>query len=314
MSLESFVSLPSPSDTIAAHSRLTLQQKADYITAIENANFEGSFHTELSPIWRICRHIPLKRFREIFYASDALGDKGYQAVVNSRASSPSTNIFATINAATEKGETKLDDFAVQCEAGNFIVAGADTTANTLTFAIWSILKQPDLQKILVEEVTNYAGQMNDASLEKLPILNAVIDETLRLFCAAPATLPRVTPPNGATLGGYFIPEGAIVGTQAYSIHRDAALWPNAEVFDHTRWLSPERISDAARASYSPWGAGSRICMGMHVAKMELRLAITTFFRECPNTRLAPSTTDKSMELKIFFLITPKGHKMEVICA
>ena len=65
----------------------------------------------------------------------------------------------------------------------------------------------------------------DTDLEKLPLLNAVIEETLRLYGAAPAGLPRAVPPGGVTIDEQFIPAGTTVTTQAYTFHRDPALFP-----------------------------------------------------------------------------------------
>lgn len=62
----------------------------------------------------------------------------------------------------------------------------------------------------------------------------------------------------------------------------------------------------------PFGAGARTCLGINVAQMEIRLATAEFFRECAGARLAPSTTPASMALDQFFLLSPAGHKCEVV--
>lgn len=117
---------------------------------------------------------------------------------------------------------------VRTESTSLIFAGSGTTANTLTFLSYAVLSRPTLQQALEEEVAQLAEGFTDADLEQLPLLNAVINETLRLFCAVPGSLPRVVPAGGITLGGYFIPEGTTVSTQAFTLHRDESLWDNAE--------------------------------------------------------------------------------------
>jgi cytochrome P450 len=72
------------------------------------------------------------------------------------------------------------------------------------------------------------------------------------------------------------------------------------------------MSDQARAMYSPFGFGSRICLGIHLARMEMRLAAAAFFRNCPEARLGPSATDESMEFENFFLVAPRSHRCEVV--
>lgn len=89
-------------------------------------------------------------------------------------------------------------------------------------------------------------------------------------------------------------------------------------FDHRRWLSKDlgglqKPEDAlASTVFSPFGAGSRICIGIHLARMELRLGVCQFFRKIPHARLAPSTSEKSMEMENFFLIAPRSHKCEIL--
>lgn len=106
------------------------------------------------------------------------------------------------------------------------IAGTDTTAVTLTYLVWLVLSRPKLQAQLEAEASTLQDDFREPDVEKLPLLNAVISETLRLHTAAPGGLPRVVPANGATMGGISIPAGTIVTTQAYTYHRDPNLFPN----------------------------------------------------------------------------------------
>lgn len=76
--------------------------------------------------------------------------------------------------------------------------------------------------------------------------------------------------------------------------------------DHSK-LTPQQ-----KLLFSPFGAGSRICLGIELARMEMRLATTVLFRRCKGLRLAPGTNDETMEMENFFMINPRGHKCEVI--
>lgn len=113
----------------------------------------------------------------------------------------------------------------------------------------------------------------------------------------------------------FLPGGTTVTTQSYSLHRDQTLFPDPEAFKPSRWLDngePDSVSDNARAAFSPFGAGSRTCLGVHLAYIELRLAAAAFFRRISSeARLASSATDACMEQENFFLIAPAGHKCEI---
>lgn len=172
--------------------------------------------------------MPLKKVQEIVKATVEINRHGEIAVRNMRQSGENTaNLFTQIVAASE-GEQKisLTDKDVKEEAGNLTVAGSDTTAVTLTYLVWAVLKQPELQSQLEYEVSQLSNDLTNAELEAAPLLNSVIEETLRLYGAAPGALPRVVPSQGTTIGGYHIPGGVEVSTQAYTNHRDPSIFPD----------------------------------------------------------------------------------------
>jgi cytochrome P450 len=88
-------------------------------------------------------------------------------------------------------------------------------------------------------------------------------------------------------------------------------------FNPNRWLSSnkeltaEALSPDAKTAFHPFGVGSRSCVGIHLARMEMRYAVAFFFRECRGMRLAKRTTPETMEFENFFLIAPKAHACHV---
>merc|ERR1712093_319600 len=108
------------------------------------------------------------------------------------------------------------------------------------------------------------------------------------------------------LGGRYIPPGATVSTQAYTLHRDATVFEAPEQWLPDRWLQP---SQTMKDAYMPFGAGTRVCIGSHLALLEMSMAAAVFFRELGTTaRIAPETTAESMRFENYFLIAPKSHK------
>ena len=125
-----------------------------------------------------------------------------------------------------------------------------------------------------------------------------------------------------------------MSTQSWTLHRDESLFPNPEKYalkpktlvmeaqltfsSQVRCFSmvtgSDALSDAAKAAFSPFGynGGPRVCIGYHLALMELRLATAEFFRVCRGARLASSTTPESMRPMGFFLIMPTKHWCETI--
>lgn len=78
-------------------------------------------------------------------------------------------------------------------------------------------------------------------------------------------------------------------------------------FDSNRFMDKSKLSAQQKAAYMPFGGGSRVCLGIHLAYMELRLATALFFRHCRGAKLSDRMEDQMMEMDNRFLIAPKGH-------
>ena len=179
----------------------------------------------------LARVVP--RLHDVFFSQEKMFAAGDGVVVNARSEKSTgggaSNLFAKALAEGEaQHATAMTDTDIITDAGALLLAGSDPTAISLTFLIWCVLNRPDLQKMLEKEVSSIDGEVTDAACENLPILNAVINESLRLYGAAPGGMPRSVPAGGAVLGGYFIPSSAIVVTQNWTLHRDPATWRNAD--------------------------------------------------------------------------------------
>lgn len=192
---------------------------------------------ELGPLVTIAKRLPIPSLQAILATPHRLDEYGHQAIQNLKRhiSSPSKDsnlsgacIFSKIIDQTKNAE--LSDFEIEHEAANLIVAGSDTTAISLTYLVWVLLhpSHRDIREKLDIELSALQPEPTNAQLAALPYLSAVLREGLRLFGAAPGSLPRVVPTGGAILAGYRLPGGAIVSTQAYSLHRDPDIFPDPE--------------------------------------------------------------------------------------
>lgn len=286
-----------------------LGKQTPYIDALQAALLGGVLRAEAPLLHTILRNTPMKRAQQIATADDVVYDYGALAIRNMRNGSGNIqNLFGQMLAACDSQEkVALTDKDVREEAGNLIVAGSDTTAITLTYLVWAVLKQPNLQARLEEEVARLSDELGMAELETAPILNSVIEETLRLYGAAPGALPRVVPQQGLTVNGYLIPGGVEVSTQAFTLHRDPSIFADPLQFDGLRFLDKSNMTTKQKAAYMPFGGGSRVCIGLHLAWMELRLSTALFFRECRGAKLSDCMQDEMMEMDNRFLISPKGH-------
>ncbi|KXJ95167.1 cytochrome P450 [Microdochium bolleyi] len=158
-----------------------------------------------------------------------------------------------------------------------MIAGTDTTANTVAYMVWLVLKYPEIRERLVREIED-AGIPEDPSISdfgKLKYLDHFIMETLRLYGPAPGPLPRKVPEGGRDLGGHFIPGGTTVSPLSYSVSRNPDIYPDPYTFNPDRWADATPTMKDADFS---WGGGARICLGMHIAQLEMRMVMVALLR------------------------------------
>lgn len=124
----------------------------------------------------------------------------------------------------EDGTEPSTETVVEQEAANIFIAGTDTTAMTLIYLTYAVLKDDTIRSKLVKEAQDAPASPTWEQLEDLTYLHNVIRETSRRYPAIPASSPRVVPAGGARFGEYSIPEGSIVSTQAYTFHLDPTIF------------------------------------------------------------------------------------------
>jgi cytochrome P450 len=167
----------------------------------------------------------------------------------------------------------LTDEAIRDELIAFLVAGHDTTATTLTYALWALGHHQQMQDRVAAEVSALGTRM--LTVDDVPHLTytvQVIHEALRL-CPPAAAVGRLAMTD-IVVDGLRIPAGTnlIVGT--YALHRDPALWEDPERFDPDRFAA-HRSKGRNRWQYLPFGAGPRSCIGDHFAMLEATLGLAT---------------------------------------
>ncbi|KAJ5861281.1 uncharacterized protein N7529_008591 [Penicillium soppii] len=174
----------------------------------------------------------------------------------------------------EKGMLRQE---MDLNAAIIIQAGSETTATVLAAAVFYLQKHPEWQKKLTEEVRG--AFPTDESItflasSKLPILNAVIEESLRLFPPAPAIGPRVVPQGGAQIDGKHVAEGVSVSVAHYSAFRAHSNFTQPDSFLPERWIDYKDPSNPfhsdRREALQPFSYGPRACIGRNLAYAEMR--------------------------------------------
>ncbi|CAO3662610.1 unnamed protein product [Umbelopsis ramanniana] len=193
-----------------------------------------------------------------------------------------------------------------------IVAGTDTTSNSMTFISFLLAKHPKVQERLLEELVQAMPdrmstlRYRDAKKDQLPYLWAVIMEVTRLYPSVPGGLPRVTPKGGEVIGGQFIPGGTIVEVPPWSIQHDASVFEEPFEFKPERWLVDD--TDELSRHHLLFSYGPRMCAGKNLAMMEMTLTMAHMFRRYEVTLADPSET---MPLIQRFIMKPLNQELNV---
>lgn len=160
----------------------------------------------------------------------------------------------------------------------FFIAGHETTALTLTWALYLVGMHSETANRIVEEVRNVVGD-GDVTYEyitQLPFTRAVIDETMRLFPPAPLLAREARETN--EVGGRSIEPGDLMILATYIMHRTERLWDNSLVFDPDRFIREPGLNKG-KDKFQPFGAGPRVCVGAAFAVMESMMALATLVRD-----------------------------------
>lgn len=155
-----------------------------------------------------------------------------------------------------------------------VVAGSETTATALAGITNCLLQNRDILNRLVEEIRggfSHETEITAESVSKLPYLNAVIEEGLRLCPPVALGMPRVVPPGGSEVCGHWLPGGTFVSASQYGSNRCSSNFPSPNAFLPSRWLDGSPISLA----FNPFSLGPRNCLGRNLAYLEMRLILAS---------------------------------------
>ena len=161
------------------------------------------------------------------------------------------------------------------------LAGFDTSSITLTFLAYELSRpqHQSWQDQLRAEVSQADDTADAKSIDALPILHAVLMETLRLHTAIPGNQPRITPPNASLAGVSALPSRVRVQAQAWSLHRNPDVFPAPETWRPQRWMdsSPEQLREMHRWFWA-FGSGGRMCVGNNLAMLDMKAMIWAIWR------------------------------------
>ncbi|KAL4915852.1 putative benzoate 4-monooxygenase cytochrome P450 [Aspergillus aurantiobrunneus] len=207
------------------------------------------------------------------------GEKGKHLALNDR------DFLSRFIAAMAK-DTTVPQWALLAWTQSNITAGSDTTAILLRTILYNLLKHPSTMRKLLDELRTAASSHAISPIvtwkqsRQLPYLDACIKEAGRIHPPFGLPLERIVPPGGVTLCGEFLPQGTIVGMNAWVVHRDEGVFGAApERWRPERWLvGDEGAVQRMENSLLTFGHGHRSCIGKNISHLEVYKLVPTLLQ------------------------------------
>lgn len=235
------------------------------------------------------------------------------------------DVFAYLLGEQGKQRRKLDRRELQQDCMLMVVAGSDTTSNAMTFCLYELARHPEVVVRLREELDPLISgplqpQDFDALRDSAPLLNACINETLRLWPPVPSGLQRTTTTSLAlpddtrgSHGKIVLPPDTVASTHTWTIHHDQKNFYDADSFIPDRWMEKEEGPAAHNAkAWAPFGFGSTSCIGKNLAYMEMRAVLAQFIARF-DFSITPADDRQFQEsVRDQFVVAAGAMKLQVV--
>ena len=204
-----------------------------------------------------------------------------------------SNFLEAIHVEVESGDSGFSDSEIFANAGTLLIAGEDTTAYSIAWAIHFLTLYPDHFKRIREETDMLLGSallIEDlAQTGKLPVLDAFCKEVMRLRPVAP--LYVLEPVEDTQILGYRIPRGSRMMMPIRRMATQNAYFADADRFNPDRWLSTTGSAHCPHdtRAYVPFGSGPRVCPGRSLAMLQIRTVLTMLCRNFDLEAIKPAS-------------------------
>jgi cytochrome P450 len=280
------------------------------------------------PYWR---YFKLPQDRRLDESSAALRQEVYRLIDEARhrmqhnpdAGDKPANLLEALIAAADQPGSGMDNDSVAGNVSTMLLAGEDTTANSIAWLLYFLRSHPEALQRATQEVQALAPDCEAFTLEQLDsldFLGACIEEAMRLKPVAPY-LPLEALAD-TTVEDVHVPAGTIVWCVLRHDSVDEKSFTNAAAFDPARWLAASDVAEpAATASpvkkmnidksiAKPFGAGPRTCPGRYLALLEIKIAVAMVLGHFEIQSVATNSGQPPQEL-MGFVMSPEGLKMRL---
>lgn len=198
---------------------------------------------------------------------------------------------------------------------DLFIAGSDTSGSTTEWAMAELLRNPEVMQRAREEVIQVIGsgtsnEVKESDIHRLPYIQAIVKETLRLHPPVPLLLPYVAG-NDVEVNGYTIHKASQVLINAWSIGRNPDFWADPLSFRPDRFIGSNIDFKGRDFEYLPFGAGRRICPGLPLANRMINLMLATLLHSF-QWELPQGITLETLDMSEQYGITLK--KLAPLCA
>jgi cytochrome P450/nitrite reductase/ring-hydroxylating ferredoxin subunit len=225
-----------------------------------------------------------------------------------RAHAPSNFLDAMLTARDDEGRP-FDDETIFGNAMTMLLAGEDTTANTLAWAVHHLCDAPDAVDVLRGEMRAAGVEVVPADLDQVNRLQqatAIAQETMRLRPVAPMLFLEGL--DDEVVGGVAIPRGTIIALLCRPPVLDRARFDDPHEFRPDRWLEHPASLARAASAHIPFGSGPRICPGRTLALVEMRLVLATLYASFDVDRIGPAS---AVTERFSFVMSPQGLRVRL---
>jgi cytochrome P450 len=223
-----------------------------------------------------------------------------------------SNLLEAMIAAAQRESGAVSDAEIAGNVFTMLLAGEDTTANTLAWLIWLLFKNPPALEQCRDEVRRTIAElssMTPESIASLDYLEACANEAMRLKPVAPTILNEAL--RDTTIGDVRIKAGTIVWLVLRHDTLDEHFFPNPNAFEPRRWLATcVHGSDSAKRIAMPFGGGPRICPGRYLALLEIKMAMAMLLGQFDVKSVATSDERDPAEY-LALTMAPVGLRMRV---
>ena len=248
--------------------------------------FMGFLPVAFLPFPELVKRLPLPSMRRIQRGREEL-DALIYGMIRERRSQPEDrgDLLSMLMAATDPEErtsaassSRMTDVQLRDECLTILLAGHETTANALSFALWLLARHPEVQERVSAECRAVLGDRPPVAADygRLTYTTQVFSEALRLYPPVWVTARKCA--ESYEIAGYRVPVGAVIVASQFVVHRDGRWFDDPLKFDPSRF-SEEKKAGRPRYSFFPFAGGSRQCIGEGLAWMEGVFVMAVICRE-----------------------------------